>query len=84
MEPAAFALAAIAYLSAVAGVGGFLLYFTLSAELGSIEMRFIAYVIYVSAALAGWLVLGQEVMSATVVGFAFVLIRFIATKWQAL
>jgi len=39
------ALGALAYLSAVAGVGGFLLYFTLLDDLGPIEMSFIEYVI---------------------------------------
>jgi len=36
-------------------------------------MSFIEYVIPVFAALAGWLVLGQEVTPATVAGFAFIL-----------
>ena len=68
MDPSA--LGAVAYLSAVAGVGGFLLYFTLLDDLGPIEMSFIEYVIPVFAALAGWLVLGQDVTLTTVVGFA--------------
>ncbi|QKY18698.1 DMT family transporter [Halorubrum sp. CBA1229] len=78
------ALGAIAYLSVVAGVGGFLLYFTLLDELGPIEMSFIEYVIPVFAALAGWLVLGQDVTPATVAGFVFILAGFIAAKWRAL
>jgi len=41
------ALVALAYLSAVAGVGGFLLYFTLLDDLGPIEMSFIEYVVRV-------------------------------------
>ncbi|WP_049908681.1 DMT family transporter [Halorubrum distributum] len=78
------ALAAVAYLAAVAGVGGFLLYFTLLEDLGPIEMSFIEYVIPVFAALAGWLVLGQEVTPATVAGFGFILTGFVAAKWRAL
>jgi len=78
------ALAALAYLSAVAGVGGFLLYFTLLDDLGPIEMSFIEYVIPVFAALAGWLVLGQDVTPATVTGFAFILAGFVAAKWRVL
>ncbi|WP_209545234.1 DMT family transporter [Halorubrum trapanicum] len=78
------ALGALAYLSAVAGVGGFLLYFTLLEDLGPIEVSFIEYVIPVFAALAGWLVLGQEVTPATVVGFVFILAGFVAAKWRAL
>ncbi|WP_434521104.1 DMT family transporter [Halorubrum sp. AS12] len=78
------ALGALAYLSAVAGVGGFLLYFTLLEDLGPIEMSFIEYVIPVFAALAGWIVLGQEVTPATVVGFVFILSGFVAAKWRAL
>lgn len=78
------ALGAIAYLSAVAGVGGFLLYFTLLEDLGPIEMSFIEYVIPVFAALAGWLVLEQEVTPATVAGFVFILSGFVAAKWRGL
>ncbi|TKX60266.1 DMT family transporter [Halorubrum sp. SS7] len=78
------ALGAVAYLSAVAGVGGFLLYFSLLDDLGPVEMSFIEYVIPVFAALAGWLVLGQAVTAATVVGFAFILAGFVAAKWRAL
>jgi drug/metabolite transporter (DMT)-like permease len=78
------ALAAIAYLSAVAGVGGFLLYFTLLDDLGPIEMSFIEYVIPVFAALAGWLVLGQNVTPATVAGFVFILAGFVTAKWRSL
>lgn len=78
------ALDAIAYLSVVVGVGGFLLYFTLLGDLGPIEMSFIEYVIPVFAALVGWLVLGQEVTPAIVAGFVFILAGFVATKWRAL
>jgi drug/metabolite transporter (DMT)-like permease len=78
------ALAAMMYLSAVAGIGGFLLYFRLLDELGPIEMSFIEYVIPLFAALAGWLVLGQPVTLATIGGFACILMGFIAAKWRTL
>jgi drug/metabolite transporter (DMT)-like permease len=78
------ALAAMMYLSAVAGIGGFLLYFRLLDELGPIEMSFIEYVIPLFAALAGWLVLGQPVTLATIGGFACILMGFIAAKWTTL
>jgi drug/metabolite transporter (DMT)-like permease len=76
--------AALLYLSAVAGIGGFLLYFRLLEQLGPIEMSFIEYVIPLFAALAGWLVLGQSITLATVGGFACILMGFIAAKWRAL
>lgn len=47
-------------------------------------MSFIEYVTPVFAALAGWLVLGQAVTPATVVGFGFILAGFVAAKWHAL
>ena len=78
------ALAALLYLSAVAGIGGFLLYFRLLDEVGPIEMSFIEYVIPLFAALAGWLVLGQPVTLATVGGFGCILMGFITAKWAAL
>ncbi|MCG1002898.1 MULTISPECIES: DMT family transporter [Halobacterium] len=78
------ALTALAYLAAVAGVGGFLLYFTLLDDLGPIEMSFIEYVIPVFATLAGWLVLEQEVTVSTATGFVFILAGFLAAKWRAI
>lgn len=78
------ALGAVAYLSIVAGVGGFVLYFTLLEALGPIEMSFIEYVIPVFAALAGWLVLDQTVTAATVAGFVCILAGFVAAKWRVL
>ncbi|MUW14237.1 EamA family transporter [Halorubrum sp. CBA1125] len=78
------ALAAIAYLGAVAGAGGFLLYFVLLDSLGPIEISFIEYVIPVFAALAGWLVLGQDVTATTATGFVFILAGFLAAKYHAI
>jgi len=78
------ALGAVVYLAAVAGAGGFLLYFVLLDELGPIEMSFIEYVIPVFAALAGWLVLGQEVTATTATGFVFILGGFLAAKHRAI
>ncbi|WP_336037693.1 DMT family transporter [Halobacterium yunchengense] len=78
------ALGAVAYLSVVAGVFGFVLYFRLLDGLGPIEMSFIEYVIPVFAALAGWLALGQTVTAATVAGFACIFAGFVAAKWRAL
>lgn len=78
------ALAAVAYLSAVAGVFGFLLYFRLLDRLGPIEMSFIEYVIPVFAALAGWLALDQSLTPATIAGFAFIVAGFVAAKYRAL
>ena len=78
------ALAAVAYLSVVAGVFGFVLYFRLLDRLGPIEMSFIEYVIPVFAALAGWLALDQSLTLATVAGFVFIIAGFVAAKWMAL
>jgi drug/metabolite transporter (DMT)-like permease len=78
------ALGATAYLSVVAGVFGFVVYFRLLDALGPIEMSFIEYVIPVFAALAGWLVLDQSLTVATVVGFACILAGFVAAKWVTL
>lgn len=78
------AVGALGYLSAVAGVCGFLLYFSLLERLGPIEMSFIEYVIPLFAALAGWVVLGESVTLATVVGFGFILVGFLITKYSAI
>ena len=63
-----------------AGVGGFLLYFALLDDFGPIEMSFVGYVIPVFAALAGRLVLGQDVMPATIAGFTSISAGFVAAK----
>ncbi len=78
------AVAALLYLSAIAGIGGFLLYFRLLDQLGPIEMSFIEYVIPLFAAIAGWIVLDQQVTLATIGGFVCILLGFIAAKWTAL
>jgi len=78
------ALAALAYLGAVAGAAGFLLYFTLLDELGPIESSFIEYVIPVFAALGGWLLLGQAVTATAVAGFACIFAGFVAAKYPAI
>jgi len=78
------ALAALAYLGAIAGAAGFLLYFTLLDELGPIESSFIEYVIPVFAALGGWLLLGQTVTATAVAGFACIFAGFVAAKYPAI
>ncbi|WP_254864245.1 DMT family transporter [Halovivax gelatinilyticus] len=75
---------ALAYLVPVAGVGGYLLYFHLLDELGSVELTLVNYVLPVFAALVGWVALGEGLEVPTVVGFAIVAIGFALVKRRAL
>lgn len=73
------AVAVLLYL-AVAGAGGFVLYFWLLDRVGPVETSLLEYVIPVFAAVAGWAVRGTAVDAATVVGFAVIFVGFLLVK----
>lgn len=75
---------AFGFLVLVGGVLGYLLYFYLLDEVGSIELTLVNYVIPVVAALTGWLVLAEGIEPATVLGFVLVLAGFGLVKRRAL
>ncbi|SFF77653.1 Permease of the drug/metabolite transporter (DMT) superfamily [Halopelagius inordinatus] len=78
------AVAALAYLSVVAGAGGFLLYFWLLDRIGPVEVSLLEYVIPVFAAIAGWVALGETLTVTTVVGFASIFVGFVLVKRGAI
>ncbi|MFB6126616.1 MAG: DMT family transporter [Halolamina sp.] len=78
------ALAALAYLSVVSSALGFLVYFDLHERLGPVEINLVSYVAPVFAAVSGWLVLGEIIDAATVVGFCCILLGFLALKRRAI
>lgn len=78
------AVAAVGYLAVVCSALGFLIYFDLLARLGPIEINLVSYVAPAFAAVTGWLVLGETVEAATVVGFAVILTGFVLVKRDAI
>lgn len=78
------ALLSLAYLTLVAGCGGFLLYFALLDRIGATEINLVAYLEPVGAALASWLLLGSVVSSSAVVGFAAIFVGFALVKRDAI
>ncbi|WP_336037368.1 DMT family transporter [Halobacterium yunchengense] len=70
------ALASLAYLTIVAGVLGFLLYFELLERVGATELHLVGYLEPVVAALMGWALLGQVVDSQALAGFAAIFVGF--------
>jgi drug/metabolite transporter (DMT)-like permease len=80
----AVTIGAIVYLSVVAGILGFVLYFVLLDALGPIEVSLLEYVIPIFAALTGWLALEESLSLATVAGFALIFTGFVLVKGRAL
>ncbi|RDI71748.1 DMT family transporter [Halopelagius longus] len=78
------ALAALAYLSVVAGAGGFLLYFWLLGRIGPVEVSLMEYVIPVFAAIAGWVALGETLDANTVAGFVTIFVGFVLVKRESI
>lgn len=78
------AVGALAYLSLVAGIGGFLVYFDLLDRLGSVEISLVNYAVPVFAALSGWLVLGERIAGTTVLGFLVIALGFALVKQERL
>ncbi len=74
----------LVYLIPIAGCFGYLLYFHLLDELGSVELTLVNYVIPVFAALVGWLALAEGLELSTVAGFVLVATGFTLVKRRAL
>ena len=87
LEPAAWthpeAIGSLAVLSLGASAVGFLIYFDLLEQLGAVEINMVSYVAPVFAALSGWLVLGEALTPATVVGFLVIFVGFVVVKRRA-
>ncbi|WP_363466064.1 DMT family transporter [Halogeometricum borinquense] len=78
------AVAGLAYLAVVAAGVGYFVYFELLDRVGPIEINLVAYCVPVSAAIGGWLVLGEQLQSRTVVGFGVILVGFVLVKRDAI
>jgi drug/metabolite transporter (DMT)-like permease len=78
------ALAGLAYLAIVAAGVGYFLYFELLDRVGAIEISLVAYATPIFAAIGGWLALGEQIHSHTIIGFSVIVIGFIIIKRRAL
>ncbi|SFS32917.1 DMT family transporter [Halostagnicola kamekurae] len=77
-------VAALAYLGVVSTAGGFLAYFTLLERVGATELSLVNYTSPVIAAVFGWLLLGESITAATIVGFALIVLGFTLCKIDSL
>ncbi|OLZ39266.1 hypothetical protein A6E15_17860 [Natrinema saccharevitans] len=73
----ASAAAALTYLGIFATAGGFLLYFTLLNRLGATNVSLINYASPVVATVFGAALLGEQITTATVAGFALIVVGFV-------
>lgn len=77
-------VAAVAYLSVVASVGGFVAYFRLLDRFGPNEATLVSYAVPMFAALSEWLVLGETITATTAAGFTVIVFGFAIIKWRTL
>ncbi|PSP16741.1 EamA family transporter [Halobacteriales archaeon QH_10_67_13] len=78
------ALLALAYLAVFASVVGYVIYFRLLDRLGAVDISLVSYAVPVSAAVAGWTVLGEKIDGLAVAGFLLILAGFVLIKRKAL
>jgi drug/metabolite transporter (DMT)-like permease len=71
------------YLAVVGGALAFVLYFSLLARFGALEVNLVTYLNPVVAATVGWLFLGEAVAAATAVGFLVIVVGFLLLKGGA-
>lgn len=62
-------IAALVYITLVAGAGGYLLFFRLVRHVGATETTLVAYIEPLSATLVSVALFDQPIASATIVGF---------------
>jgi len=74
------ALASLAYLTLVAGAGGYLLYFLLLDRVGATEINLVSYLEPVGAAAVAWLLLGDLLAPSAFAGFAVIFLGFALVK----
>ena len=74
------ALASFAYLSVVAGAGGYLLYFLLLDRVGASEINLVSYLEPVGAGVVAWLLLGDVLAPTALAGFAVIFLGFALVK----
>lgn len=75
---------AILYLGIVCGAGGYLLYYELLNSMGPVRASVVNYITPVVAAVFGWLLLGEQLGLAAVVGFLLVAAGFAGMQWDSL
>ncbi|UHQ98078.1 EamA family transporter (plasmid) [Natrinema zhouii] len=70
------AVFAVIYLGVFATAGGYFLYFTLLNQIGATSVSLINYASPVVATLFGIILLGEQITTATVAGFALIVVGF--------
>lgn len=82
--PGLEAAGAVLYLGVVCGAIGYLLYYDLLKSMGPVSVSVVNYVTPVVAAVVGWLLLGEQLGLASVVGFLLVAAGFAGMQWESL
>lgn len=77
-------LLAVLYLAFVVNVTGYLIFFGLLREVGAFQVSLVNYLQPIAAAIIGWIVLGESLATATVVGFAVIIVGFSLVKREQL
>lgn len=78
------AVGSLAYLTLLSGVIAFGVYFLLLDRVGPTQLNLVGYLEPVTAAVFGWLLLGDLVDGATVAGFGAIFLGFALVKRRAL
>ncbi len=78
------AVLALGYLSIVAGAIAYIAYFDLLDDVGATHSSLVFYASPVVATLFGWLLLGEPLSTATVAGFAIVVVGFVIIAHESL
>ena len=74
------AILAVAYLAFAVNVLGYTIFFTLLGRIGAFEVSLINYIQSITAALIGFVALGERLQPLTVVGFGVILVGFLLVK----
>jgi drug/metabolite transporter (DMT)-like permease len=77
------ALVSLGFLGVAASAVGYGVYFTLLDRLGSLQTNLVSYAVPVVAAVTGWLLIGERLPPAALVGFLVIFAGFLLVKRRA-
>jgi drug/metabolite transporter (DMT)-like permease len=84
IEVTAPGIFAVAYLAILVNVTGYLLFFGLLRRVGAFQVSLVNYLQPIAAAVIAWAILGEELATATVIGFIVIVIGFTLVKREQL
>jgi drug/metabolite transporter (DMT)-like permease len=75
-------LLGLAYLGVFVSAAGYLLYFYLLPQLGSVELNLVTYATAMFGTVFSWLLFTEPVTASTVLGFSLVIFGFVLLEWE--